>query len=74
MRLRAHPSPRETPDGRVLVSRDLVAHMGARHVNWVRQAVPAVACDVVTRAVLLDLDVAEQVLSARPRRARTRTA
>ncbi len=61
-----HPEPRRDDTGRVLVSRQLVARLGHRHVNYVRREVPAVACDVRTRAALLDLDQAEDILGTRP--------
>lgn len=64
----AHPSPRPTPDGRVLVSRHLVAWCTGRHVNLVRRKITPVACDVGTRAALLDLDQAQQELAAIPQR------
>lgn len=64
----AHPSPRPTPDGRVLVSRHVVAWCTGRHVNLIRRRVPPVACDVTTRAALLDLDDAEQRLAVIPQR------
>jgi hypothetical protein len=66
----AHPSPRQTPDGRTLVSRHVVAFLAHRHVDYVRRTVAAVACDVPTRAALVDLDEAEKELSTRPQRVR----
>lgn len=63
-----HPSPFRTPDGRTLVTRHVVAYVTRRHVNWVRREVPAVACDVLSRAALVDLDQAERVLEARQKR------
>ena len=57
-----HPSPRRTPDGRVLASRHVIAYCTGRHVDVVRKRVPAVACDLATRVVLLDLDEASRVL------------
>lgn len=68
-----HPAPRRDDTGRVLVSRRLVAHIGQRHVNFVRrvctvQAWCEVASDVATRNALLDLDVAERVLAEHARR------
>lgn len=63
-----HPSPRKDDAGRTLVSRQVVAYLGHRHVNLVRRLVPAVACDVATRAVLVDLDEAEEILGGRPHR------
>ena len=59
---RAHPAPRRLADGRVLVTRHVVAYLAHRHVDHVRKHVPAVACDVASRAVLLDLDQAEDIL------------
>ena len=61
-----HPEPRRLDDGRILVTRHVVAQLGHRHVNFVRREVPAVACDVLTRAALVDLDQAEEVLAGRP--------
>ena len=66
----AHPSPRRDDTGRVLVTRHVVAYLAHRHVDTVRRAVPAVACDVATRAALVDLDQAEEVLGGRPHRRR----
>jgi hypothetical protein len=66
----AHPSPRKDDTGRTLVSRHVVAYLGHRHVDHVRKRVPAVACDVATRAVLVDLDEAEEILGGRPHRNR----
>lgn len=60
-----HPEPRRLDDGRILVTRHIVAQLGHRHVNYVRREIPPVACDVRTRAVLLDLDQAEQILGTR---------
>lgn len=60
-----HPEPRRLDDGRILVTRQMVAQLGQRHINYVRREVPAVACDVRTRAVLLDLDQAEEILGSR---------
>lgn len=62
----AHPEPRRLADGRILVTRQVVAQLGHRHVDFVRREVPPVACDVRTRAVLLDLDQAEEILGGRP--------
>jgi hypothetical protein len=67
---RAHPSPRRLDDGRVLVTRHVVAHLAQRHPNHVRSLVPAVACDVSTRAALLDLEHAERVLAGTSHRRR----
>lgn len=66
----SHPSPHQTPDGRMLVSRHIVALLTKRHLNYVRREVPAVACDVRTRVALVDLDQAEETLMARPQRVR----
>lgn len=63
-----HPAPRRDDTGRVLASRQLVAYATHRHIDTVRRAVPPVACDVTTRAALLDLDHAEITLSSRTRR------
>lgn len=60
-----HPEPRRLDDGRWLVTRHVVAHLAHRHVNYVRREIPPVACDVRTRAVLLDLDQAEEILAGR---------
>lgn len=62
---------RHTEDGRTLASRHLIARLTGRHVNLIRRAVPAVACDVATRAALLDIDDAERELGAIPRRLTT---
>lgn len=61
-----HPEPRRLPDGRILVTRQVVAAIAHRHVNHVRRLVPPVACDVRTRAALVDLDDAEEILGTRP--------
>lgn len=45
-----------------------MAYLGHRHVDLVRRAVPPVACDVTTRAVLVDLDQAEEILGGRRHR------
>jgi hypothetical protein len=60
-----HPEPRRLDDGRWLVTRQIVARLAQRHVNYIRREIPPVACDVLTRAVLLDLDQAEQILADR---------
>jgi hypothetical protein len=67
----AHPSPRRDDAGRTLVSRQVVAYLAHRHVDQVRRLVPPVACDVSTRAALLDLDEAEDILGGRPHRNRS---
>lgn len=63
-----HPPPRRLEDGRILVTRQIAAHLAHRHVDLVRKRVPAVTCDVATRAALVDLDQAEELLGSRPRR------
>lgn len=63
-----HPEPRRLDDGRILVTRQVVAQLGHRHVNYVRRLVEPVACDVRTRAALLDLDQAEAILAEHDRR------
>jgi hypothetical protein len=60
-----HPEPRRLDDGRILVTRHVVAQLGHRHINYVRREIPPVACDVRTRAALLDLDQAEAILAGR---------
>ena len=66
----AHPTPRRTPDGRTLASRHVVAYVLGRHVDVVRKRVPAVACDVPTRAALVDLEEADKALRLLTRRDR----
>jgi hypothetical protein len=65
-----HPRPRRDDTGRTLVSRQVAAYLGHLHVDQVRRAVPAVACDVATRAALVDLDQVEEHFAARRRRNR----
>jgi len=48
---------------RILVSRQVFAKQTGLHVDMVRRRVPAVACDVKTRAWLIELDEAEQLLA-----------
>lgn len=67
---RPHPEPRQDDAGRLLLSRHAVAYLQDRHIDHVRKAVPAVACDVATRAALVDLDEAARLLAARRQRAR----
>lgn len=62
-----HPEPKWV-DGRMLVSRQLVAKTTGLHIDMVRRSVPAVACDVATRAWLVDLDEAEKRLADKRRR------
>jgi hypothetical protein len=62
VRRRDHPAARQAGD-RTLASRQLVALTFGRHVNLVRRVVPPVACDVATRAALLDVDDAEARLA-----------
>jgi hypothetical protein len=69
--VKAHPLPRRDDSGRTLVSRHVAAYLGHRHVDHVRKRVPAVACDVATRAVLVDLDEAEEIFGGRPHRNRS---
>lgn len=66
--LMPHPSPRPDGAGRILVSRQLLATQLDLHIDMVRRTVPAVACDVATRAWLVDLDEAEQRLTQKSRR------
>jgi hypothetical protein len=40
-----------------LMSRHIAAYLTARHVDWVPRPVPAVACDLATRAALVQLGV-----------------
>lgn len=54
----------------MLVSRAAAAYLGHRHVDHVRKTVPVVACDVITRAALVDLDQAEELLGRRQHRKR----
>lgn len=49
----------------------MVAMVFDRHPSLVNRVVPAVACDVATRAVLVDVDDAERRLAEVPRRERT---
>lgn len=72
MRRRAHPRPVQDDTGRQLVTRQVAAYLAQRHVDQVRKAVPAVACDVATRAQLVDLDDVEQTLAGRQHRHRMR--
>jgi hypothetical protein len=71
MKATRHPSPRSDDTGRTLVSRHVVAYLAHRHVDYVRRTIPAVACDVTTRAALLDLDQAEETLAGRAQRNRS---
>lgn len=45
-----------------------MALLTQRHVDHVRKRVPAVACDVASRTVLLDLDETEAILGVAARR------
>ena len=67
-RPRAHAVPRQDDAGRQLASRTLVAYVTDRHPDVVRRRCPVVACDVATRAGLLDLADSEQRLAVTPRR------
>lgn len=71
MRRRPHPAPVRDDTGRTLVTRDVAAYLAHRHPNHIRRAVPAVACDVASRAVLLDLDEVEQLFGGRAHRDRS---
>lgn len=64
-RRQQHPRPRRDDTGRVLATRHVVAFLAHRTVDHVRKRVPAVACDVATRAALVDLDAAEALLTGR---------
>lgn len=44
------------------MTRAVVAYLTGRHIDTVRERVPAVACDVDTRAALVDLHEAERIL------------
>lgn len=54
--------------GRTLATRAVVAYLTGRHVDSIRDWVPAVACDAATRAALVDVAQAERILEATPRR------
>lgn len=71
-RRRPHPTPVEDDAGRRLVTRQVAAYLGQRHVDQVRRLVPPVACDVATRAALVDLDDVEAALAGRTHRNRMR--
>lgn len=74
-RRRAHPRPVRDDTGRTLVSRHVAAYLAHRDVDHVRKAgPPAVACDVATRAALVDLDAVEETFGRRPHRNRTALA
>ena len=63
----SHHRPR--PAGRLMLgTRTTVAVATARHENVVRRHCAAVACDVVTRALLYDLEACERQLARVPRR------
>ena len=63
-----HPRPVTDDAGRTLVTRQVAAYLAHRHVNLVRREVAPVACDVATRAALLDLDEVEDVFGGRAHR------
>jgi hypothetical protein len=50
------------------VTRQVAAYLAHRHVNLIRREVAPVACDVTTRAALLDLDEVEDHFAGRPHR------
>lgn len=65
-RPRRHPEPRRDDTGRRLATRAVVALLTGRHVDTVRKAVPPVACDVASRAMLVDIAEAAAVLDRHP--------
>lgn len=62
-RHRPHAIVRSDDSGRTLASRAVVALLTGLHVDTVRKRVPPVACDVATRAALIDVAQAERILS-----------
>lgn len=63
-----HPTPVRDDTGRRLVTRQVAAFLAHRHVNLVRREIAPVACNVATRAALLDLDEVEDHFAHRPHR------
>ena len=68
-RPRSHAAPRQDDTGRQLATRVLVAYVTNRHPDVVRKRCPVVACDVATRAGLVDMADSEQRLAVTARRA-----
>lgn len=69
-RPRPHPNPREDDTGRLLATRAVVALLVGRDIDMVRLHCPAVACDVPSRAALVDVDEAHVTLTKLARRRR----
>lgn len=57
-------------DGLMLGSRSAAAGFANRHVNLIRRYCQPIACDVLTRSLLYDLDAAVAHFATTPRRYR----